>query len=256
MDARNTTLKVGDTDSQGKKVSEVFAYDPLKKYAIWETTDGKISVDCDGNEIQNTPELAAFAIQIGNLTSGRAAFENKYNSHIAYAYKQCLDGDSPGAIKTLETTLAEIRRLLKAARSSKVAYLLGALISAIILEIAWIFFRVYEANCPKLGQYDATVTGIAVSILGGVLSITNGLRTQSFDLDDPFFMTMLYGGLRVVIAVLTGFVTTLMVQTGVVLSFLKEQNAYGGFLLACFLGGYSERWVSNSLRNLEKTPES
>jgi fructose-specific phosphotransferase system IIC component len=59
-----------------------------------------------------------------------------------------------------------------------------------------------------------------------------------------------------VIALLAGFVATLMVRTGLVLSFLKDQDAFGGFLLAWFLGGFSERWVSKSLRSLEELPET
>ena len=136
------------------------------------------------------------------------------------------------------------------------AYLVGALIFASICETLWVLFKVIEAKHPSLNSYDSAAAGVAVSILGGVMSVSVSLGKQNLDVDDPFLLTMLYGCLRMAIALLAGFVATLMVRTGLVLSFLKVQDAFGGFLLACFLGGFSERWVSKSLRSLEKLPET
>jgi hypothetical protein len=256
MDPKNARLEAGDTDSFGNKVSRVLASDAHKKYVIWETTDGQILVDSDDQKIENTPALTSLTLAIGSLVTGRKDLEGKYNSNIGYAYKLCLEGNEHGAIKTLNETLAEIRKVLKRQRSSKLAYLSGALIFAALCEALWVLFKFLEPRHPSLGSYDTAAAGVAVSILGGVLSVALSLGNRNLDLDDPFAMTMIYGALRMVIALLAGFAATLMVRTGVVLSFLKNQDAFGGYLLACFLGGFSERWVSKSLGSLEKLPAS
>ena len=51
------------------------------------------------------------------------------------------------------------------------------------------------------------------------------------------------------------FVATLMMETGVALTFLEQQIGLGGFLLATYLAGYSERFILSSLRQTETNNE-
>lgn len=252
MDAKSLTLKAGDTDILGNKVATVFAIDPDKKYAIWETTDGQTLVDTDSDALSKSPEFNTLVIQFANLVGRRKEFKGKYSSQIAYAYKLCFDGDPTGAVTALKATNAEIIRVLKEERRLRTAYLAGAIVIAVLFEIVWLVLKHKETEFPFLSKYDLYLYGLAVAVLGGVLSVTTGLKNERFDLDDGIWLSLLYGALRIVTAVISGFVAALMIRTGIALSFLLEHDAFGGFLLACFIGGFSERFVSKSLREIEE----
>jgi len=115
-----------------------------------------------------------------------------------------------------------------------------------------VLFRVGGSSHPALQLFDSLAAGIAVAVLGGFMSVAIGLNKQKFELEDSFLMNLVYGALRMVVASIAGYVVTLMIRTGVLLSFLKETNAVGGYLLACFLGGFSERLITKSLRQIEE----
>lgn len=157
-----------------------------------------------------------------------------------------------GAVTVLKTKYDQIVNLLKAERRSKSAYLIGALFVTGMCEVTWLVLKAEEVNHPTLNSFDSVVAGIAAAVLGGIMSVISGLSEQSFEIEDSFTMNMTYGALRIVVALIAGFVTTFMIRTGLALSFLKEQDAFGGYLPACFIGGFSERFVSKSLRQIEE----
>lgn len=251
MDPKSLTLKEGDTDPFGNKVSQIFATDSTKKYAIWETTQGKVLVDTDSDDLNKDARITTWTLKLTSLISRHKILRGNYNSQIAYAYKLCLDGNADSAVTALETTYNEVVKLLKDARRTRLSYLLGALVVTAVCSISWLVWYYGVAHPSPPGKTDLVLDGAVVAVLGGFLSVAVGLRDLDIETEESFWMNMVYGALRIVVALICGFVATLMIRTGIALTFLQQQDAFGGFLLACFLAGYSERFITQTLRGIE-----
>ena len=244
----NLNLKAGETDSIGNKVSRVLSKDRDKKYAIWEIVGGDVLCDSDDDTIASHPEVSTWTIQVRGLIKSRKEFAGKYNSHLGHAYKLCFDGNPTAAIDTLKQTYDEIsHRLIE---ESRLLYLIGSLIVALLCEAVLAYNYFYH---PHNEFTRRLVAGLAVSVLGGLMSVASGLRNQTFEIPQRKLLVVVYGALRSIVALIAGFVAVLMINTGVALSFLQEHDAFGGFLLACFLAGFSERLVTTALRQIEST---
>lgn len=192
------------------------------------------------------PTISEWTIKVAGLLSNQVAFKKHYNSHVAHAYKLCFDGDVQAGLLTLKTTHDEIvRRLL---RGAKLAFLLGALITAMtcVAICAILYFRNFGNDI-----LDRIFAAVGVSALGGFMSVAIGLRKIAIDLEERTRINALYGAVRVVVAIIAGVVATLLIRTGAVLSFLQEKDASSGFLVVCFLSGFSERFVYKALKGIE-----
>jgi hypothetical protein len=64
-------------------------------------------------------------------------------------------------------------------------------------------------------------------------------------------INVLYGLLRVVIAMIAGAIAAFLIRTGAILPFLEKREAFDSFILVCFLAGFSERFVYRALGQIE-----
>ena len=190
--------------------------------------------------------ISEWTIKVAGLLSNQVAFKKHYNSHVAHAYKLCFDGDPEAALLTLKTTHDEIVRRLQ--RGATLAFLLGALGTGMVCVATCAILYLQHFGNDTLNRIFA---GIGVSGLGGFMSVASGLRKIGIDLEERTRINVLYGAVRVVVAMIAGVVATLLIRTGAVLSFLQEKDAFSGFLLVCFLSGFSERFVYKALKGIE-----
>ena len=58
-------------------------------------------------------------------------------------------------------------------------------------------------------------------------------------------MNFFNGFLRVVIAMISGVVAYLLIESKIVFSFLGDQSSGNGYLIVAFLSGFSERFIPN-----------
>jgi len=244
MEQVNLTLKSGETDSLGNVVSRILARDVDKKYVIWETTDGEVV--CDGDEDVIDSAVSTWTLKVRGLIRTRKQFAGKYNGHIGHAYKHCFEKNASAGIETLKETYEEIRRRLL--EESRILYLVGSLIATVICESV-LGFEYFHQTQPEIIR--RTIAGLALAVLGGFMSVATNLQKQRFELVEKRVLTVAYGALRLTVALIAGIVAALMISTGVALSFLQQQDAFGGFLLACFLAGFSERLILSRLRQIE-----
>jgi hypothetical protein len=243
MEPGSLSLRNGETDCLGNKVSRVFSRDPVKRYVIWETDAGNVVCDADDETVIAQPTVSEWTIKVAGLLSNQAAFKKHYNSYVAHAYKLCFDGDLQAALLTLKTTYDEIVRRLQ--RAAKLAFLLGALGAAMTCVVTCATLYLHHFGNDTL---DLIFAAVGVSALGGFMSVASGLRKIAIDLEERTRINVLYGALRVVVAMIAGLVATLLIRTGAVLSFLQKKDAFSGFLLVCFLSGFSERFVYKALK--------
>lgn len=246
MEPTSLSLQIGDRDCFGNKVLRVFARDPVRRYVIWETEGGRVACDADDETLSRNPDITEWTIKVGGLVSNQLAFREQYNGHLAHAYKLYFDGDPQACLLTLKTTYREIVRRLE--RAAKLGFLLGALgTTAFGVAICIILYFSHFAG----ETLNRMITAAAVSALGGFMSVASGLRKLKIDLEERTRVNALYGAVRVVVAMIAGVVAALLIRTGAVLSFLQQQDALSGFLVACFLSGFSERFVYRALRQIE-----
>jgi hypothetical protein len=248
MNPINVALTNGSKDSFGNTVSRIFAAEPDKGYAIWEAKeDGRVYCDADNNLLAENPAVSEWTIKLVSLIGEHQQFNGQYNSYLAHAYKLCFDGNSSAAVETLKTTYAEVKRRLATERRAKLAYLLGALVIFATTVSIWSYLCLH--GWPDDSHNYAS--GLTASALGGLLSVAIGKSRTGAETEESFPMNCIYGALRLLIAVIAGYGATLMIRTGIALSFLQAQDAYGGFLLACFLSGYSEMFITGMLTGIE-----
>jgi hypothetical protein len=156
------------------------------------------------------------------------------------------DGGADACLSVLKSTYEEVVRQTR--RWSKLSFLLGATVATVLVipTCGFLYFRLATSEIVKL-----FLAGMSVSTLGGFMSVAGGLRELTPDPDDTLEINALYGGVRVVVATIAGVVATLLIRTGVLLSFLQQKDAFSGFLVACFIAGFSERFVYRALRSIE-----
>src|ERR1017187_6213925 len=242
----NLHLVPGAKDSIGNTVVRVLAKDLGKKYAVWEATDRRVYCDAEDDTVLSNPEVTSWTVRVTGLIRRRNALAGNYNSHLGNPYKLAFDGNLNGAVEMLRGTYEQISRRLMG--ESRLLYLTGALIISGLCELFCSYFFFF-ASVSEFAH--RVIGGLAMAVLGGLMSVASRLHKQTFELPESRLLIMAYGSLRLVLALLAGVVAVLMINTGVALSFLLEHNEYGGILLACFLAGFSERLITNSLRQIE-----
>lgn len=244
----NLHLAPGGTDSIGNTVTRVLAKDVGKRYAVWEIPNGYVVADADDDAILVNPDFTARVIRLTTLMRSRKALPGKYNTYVAHAYKLAFDGNLNAALETLKGSYDQLFKRLTG--EARLLYLTGSLITAgacgLICSLLFFFAPLDDLEHRVFG-------GLSMAVLGGFLSVAAGLHKQTFDLPASRLLLLAYGCLRMVVALLAGVVAVLMINTGVALSFLLAHNEFGGILFACFLAGFSERLITNSLRQIEAT---
>ena len=246
MAESSLSLKIGDTDALGNRVRRVFMRECARRYAIWGTEKGEVVCDADDEALSEHPEIQEWVIKLVSLISLNPSLKTKYNSYVAHVYKMYFDGGAEACMAVLKSAYGELARQHQ--RWSKLFFLLGAAAVAAlgVSTCALVYFRF---NLSDLFKHF--LAGVAVSTLGGFMSVAGGLRELSLDLEESTAVNALYRGGQVVVAMIAGIVATLLIRTGVLLSFLQQKDALSGFLVACFLAGFSVRFVYKALRSIE-----
>jgi len=237
-------LKVGEKDRSGREVRFVYAKE--RGYTIYEAADNQIIVR-GRISLANLPELNRLLTKIGDLVSHSPSLRKKYNSTRAHAMKVLMDGDSETSTHLFQDVFEDMTRYLT--RRAKIAYQLGAAILMLLSLIGLPVARTFGT----FDQLGARICyAVILSAMGGFLSVAIGTDKVNVDLQNSLFVNMLYGGLRILIAIISGIIVVFFIESRIVLPFLKDTSNVFGFIIVAFFAGFSEKLVPNLMHKIDQ----
>jgi hypothetical protein len=236
MENQKTTLN-GSVEALGIPVTRSYNGEASQSYKVTEAANGRVGVD---GEARVDPDVAIWTARVSDLAGRDATLRERYRGHIAHATRLSFEIGREAALDYLKDTYTEIAQHFDGERNAKLAYLGGSLLVTAIAES--ICLRLYT-TLPAESAGHGIVAGLAAASLGGFLSVAMEVRGRASAAQESTLVNAVYGSLRSVFALIAGFVAFLIIKTGIALTFLQHDDAFGGLLLVCCLAGYSERYI-------------
>lgn len=243
----NYDLIKGDRDRNGNIIEYIYARMP-GNYLIYRIENYELKVIAeDASLISSNTVFNKSLVQIGDYIAGDLELKKTYSHSIAFAIKNLYDGNTEIACSSLATTYENISRYLK--RRSVAPYLLGSFGLVLISLIA--YFLIYRfGNLNDFGHI--LFSAVVLSALGGFLSVAISLRNVSVDIQDSFKLKMVYGAVRIAIAMISGVIVYFLIEGKIALSFLKDFLNINTYYIAFFIAGFIEKLVANLMLDFEK----
>jgi hypothetical protein len=238
-------LKVGDRDSYGRELLKVHAKE-LNRYTIYETITHELVVQGPESHKCNQPAIHEAMQAVSDLTIQHPSLKEKYNGRIAYAYKLAIDGDGESGENALRAVAEDMGGLLH--RQATMAYQWGALIATVIPAAV---FAIAHLVAPLNELAIRLLTAGVFGAIGGLFSVILGSRQLSVDGKDSFQANLTYGAFRIIIAAISAVIVVFLIGADLLLGPLKKSENFDGFVIACVVAGFSERFVPNMLRGLD-----
>jgi len=215
---------------------------------VYEDKFGNLCIDGEGDKRLTKDVEASLAIaQYGEFNRCLTPAERRiFNPRAAQAYKVLLDGDYTTGAKIFSSTIRGVEQSLK--RRSRRAYLAGGLgvTAAILVSLGALY---------KFSHLSPTGLRIWLSLLlasmGGFMSMSMGIKNISVDHRERYSANAFVGCLRIVIALISGTVAYLLVESKIVFAFLGDQTDGYGFLVVPFMAGFVESFVPNVLKQMD-----
>ncbi|TMP33444.1 hypothetical protein [Pseudoalteromonas rubra] len=185
--------------------------------------------DCDSSYKKRASNAVAMAIN-GKLEEAKALFE-KIKSDATQEYTEKILG--------------------------RFSYQSGALLLSIILILVLGLSHLngFSQSDAKI-VWDVSLAAI-FSSFGGFLSISLRLKDITIDRGLNRFTYLLMGSLRAIISVVGGVLIFFVVKSNLAFGFLNsDDGGVWGVMVFCFLAGFSETLVPNTLKSLESKSQS
>jgi hypothetical protein len=240
MDMNSHTMN-GSGDPHGTPVYRSYSGEPSHTYRVVETPNGRVATDGDNTV---NPDVSIWMSRVEELASRDPKLRERYRGAISYAAKLSFEAGPQVAMDHLKETYVEIAEYFEAERNARLAFLGGSMLVAGIAE--FLCLRWYM-TLPAANAMHSVMAGLAAASLGGFMSVATAPQGRNGEMQEGALINGLYGSLRSVFALIAGFMTFMMIRTGMGLTFLQHEDAFGGLLLACFLAGYCERHIFRSL---------
>ena len=203
---------------------------------------------------------------VNNLNKIKPKFDEfmaiffKLNCHPSYkkrastAVSIAINGDISGSEELFDQIINDISKEHHEMIQGRIAYMNGAFALSLLFIILTIY--VYLTRTDQIIQQNIQFFKFlyisAFASLGGFLSISIKLNELIVEKSFSVLSYFLTGAGRIVIAVIGGIFVYLLIMSNLAFGFLGEnKNYFYGVLAMCFLAGFSETLVPNSLKNLE-----
>jgi hypothetical protein len=194
------------------------------------------------------PSINELISSIADLTTHTPSLKLKYNSRLAHSMKVYLDEDFEASDNLLKQIYRDMNSHL--GRQSRIAYLSGAAILMIVVLCVFLISRMIGVS----GDISLHILwALVFSSMGGFLSIALGSQKLKIDPQNSYSANLVYGALRVVVAMICGVLIYFLIKGDFLLGFMKRDSDISGFILASFLSGFSEKLVPNLFDRMERS---
>jgi hypothetical protein len=240
------TYKAGGTDSRGRVITSVLAFDPT--FVIY-VADGELQLAGEMAAYDKDIETQRLIARLLDVTPDNPRQKSRYLKRIAVGVAACMIGDSEGAKRILTNVLESSETRLK--NQGRLVYLLGTgIVSLLTLTIAWV---AYKSSPQPLSIHVLGACSVAAGGLGGVLSVCFRLRQVEIEIDDGWVFSLALGASRAVVAVLGACLVFVGAEADLFFGALVRTNPLWAPIALGFVAGFSETFVPNLVKKTEQS---
>lgn len=243
-------VKIGDKDENGEIYTDIYySHEDFLLYEI--KNNGEVCKILGKNIKGNLKKIDKSIIEFETYLNSTEA-KKKYAQTLANAMSYCLLGNSKTAKQYLEKqiTIFQKERVV----SNRLKYLTSCFVIVIINVIIAVIlnFFVDEASIPNSLRFIYTL--ITFGSFGGFISVylkVNSLDLEIFNKPTNQFW---FGASRIFISMISSLIVYALIKADFIIGFLNEidNNNYIFYTMAC-LSGFSEYFIPNALKSIEKT---
>jgi len=176
-------------------------------------------------------------------------YRKRYANRIASAFQDCLFNNEAAAIQLLDKIKETIIYSFKL--RARLCYLISSLVFVVINLIIAILlnfvFKSYVPN-PIILLFNIATFGS----FGGFLSISFNFRKIVIDYEENFYIPILTGISRIFISMISSIIIFSIIRSELILALINKTNSYYLFYAVGALSGFSESFVPNVLKSIDK----
>lgn len=251
--------RIGEKDSNGYTISKVFGRGD--EYVVYEI-DTKDLVD--SLKVWINTQVEENTIPIDNFNKVRAKFsevkgllykvvdKTTTKTIISHIIIDAIRGNADSANTQFETLIKQINQEYKEQFNNRMRLLISGLLFA-GLVIAFAIGTYYNGCYKKFEHLHNLIYVVAGGCVGGFFSLSIGLNKIVCEKDVAWWLYIIYGIERIIIALLASAIVYFAIQADLVFSICKKMtNPVIGYVIFAIVAGFSETLVPNLLTRLEK----
>jgi len=255
------SLVIGATDLNGNKVTKVYArgdehviydiggvnpVDSLKVVIYTKIEDNVTPI----NDFQSVKDSFDRLKSVLYKTESDSSFRQRAASAIVTA----ILGNVDEAKSLLVNIEQDVNEDYKHKIYGRLFYLLGSIIVTSILSFTslWIYLNRTTKFLVENKELSIICYAVTYAALGGFFSVSLKAKEVFNQRAISYWMYTVYGAERLLVSIISGLATYTLISSGLVLSTFHTANGEVYTLLSvCFLSGFSETLIPNSLSKLE-----
>lgn len=257
--ARLAKHQIGEQDLNGYTISKIFARGD--EYVVYEIREAK---DIESLRVLIDTEIEDNKAPILNFQKVKDRFDKlksvmyksgmdaSYKARAASALVTAIHGNIDEAKELFDSIEKDALEEYKNKIYGRLFYLLGAVIFMVIFSI--LSLVVYFARDSEFLKYNHVFSSLVYSVtfacFGGFFSVSLKAKEVFTQRAIGHWMFAIYGAERLIVSIIGGVAAYTLVNSGLLFS-ADPKNIYAIFSL-CFISGFSETLIPNSLNKLEK----
>lgn len=226
-------------------------YTSNDEFLIYEGNDsGKITLATNVEEIKR--KCSAISAQIARISGHLLTVADRrlFVDQIALAYREIIMGNSAEALKICASILEDIKAYKSRRELGRIYYLSTCLVAVLTALLLAYLLKRYAVIPEILPHYYF----MAYASVGGFLSVAKDINQIEVTSTEFGRYQMVYGGIRILIAMFSGLIVYVAIESKMVLPQLADAD---NFYIPCILAiaaGFSESLVPNLLKKVEGEP--
>ena len=260
---RMASYVVGGSNPSGQKIVKIYAKGD--EYLIYDIDDPspiesfRILIDTkEENDIEPIKGYNEVKDEFDRFKSAiyKTGADSSYKHRASHAITVAIGGDIDKSRELFKSIHEEVFSEFRERLYGRVAYFSGALVFVLLLTLISLFG--YLNRSSEFVSSNAILLEYLVAIsfagYGGLLSVSIRVKELFVEKALNSLMYFTYGIERLVFSVLAGIATLTLLKGGLIFSSLTESSSkLYVFFSICFLSGFSETLIPNTLRKLENS---